>query len=224
MKQYIEVPTYADICQWLRDDPRRIIRADVQGEYAHIIKEYLKFLRDNAPASHPESPQPDKDAEQIQFDIEQIIEQHCNQSSREAHASAAEKIYTRIVSAALRSHPTDREVSLSPSDFMAVMSKNLDEKFGPGEPNRYSTEEVEWLLQEYGKVKLSTLLQDREQAAPDREKGNAEQIAQWVIDNRYAKSENDKVSDFEMFHLLVEKIKVVAREKGNDEPGGSALI
>jgi hypothetical protein len=34
----------------------------------------------------------------------------------------------------------------------------------------------------------------------------AEQIAQWVIDNRYPKSENNKVSDREMYHELVESI------------------
>lgn len=34
----------------------------------------------------------------------------------------------------------------------------------------------------------------------------AEQIAQWVIDNRYPKSENEKVSDVEMYHELVESI------------------
>lgn len=34
----------------------------------------------------------------------------------------------------------------------------------------------------------------------------AEQIAQWVIDNRYPKSENNKVSDSEMYHKLVESI------------------
>ena len=34
----------------------------------------------------------------------------------------------------------------------------------------------------------------------------AEQLAQWVIDNRYPKSENNKVSDSEMYHELVESI------------------
>lgn len=34
----------------------------------------------------------------------------------------------------------------------------------------------------------------------------AEQIAQWVIDNRYPKSENNKVSDSEMYYTLVESI------------------
>lgn len=34
----------------------------------------------------------------------------------------------------------------------------------------------------------------------------AEQIAQWVIDNRYPKNENSKVSDSEMYHELVESI------------------
>jgi hypothetical protein len=30
----------------------------------------------------------------------------------------------------------------------------------------------------------------------------AEEKAQWVIDNRYPKSEKDKVSDFEMYHFI----------------------
>ena len=34
----------------------------------------------------------------------------------------------------------------------------------------------------------------------------AEQIAQFVIDNRYPKSENDKISDAEMYHAIVEQI------------------
>ena len=34
-----------------------------------------------------------------------------------------------------------------------------------------------------------------------------EEIAQWVIDNRYPKSENQKISDFEMFNYIVEKIQ-----------------
>lgn len=34
----------------------------------------------------------------------------------------------------------------------------------------------------------------------------AEQIAQWVIDNRYPKNENNKVSDSEMYYELVESI------------------
>jgi hypothetical protein len=37
-------------------------------------------------------------------------------------------------------------------------------------------------------------------------KSEIEKIAQWVIDNRYPKSENDKMSDFEMYHELIEKI------------------
>ena len=35
----------------------------------------------------------------------------------------------------------------------------------------------------------------------------AKEIAQWVIDNRYPKSENEKVSDVEMYHDLVESIE-----------------
>ena len=36
-----------------------------------------------------------------------------------------------------------------------------------------------------------------------------EEIAQWVIDNRYAKSEYEKVSDFEMYHTIVEQIEAL---------------
>jgi hypothetical protein len=39
----------------------------------------------------------------------------------------------------------------------------------------------------------------------------AENIAQWVIDNRYPKSENDKMSDHELFHQLVDKIRDAER-------------
>lgn len=34
-----------------------------------------------------------------------------------------------------------------------------------------------------------------------------EQMAQWVIDNRYPKNEFDKVSDFEMYHILLDYMK-----------------
>ena len=39
-----------------------------------------------------------------------------------------------------------------------------------------------------------------------------QEIAQWVIDNRYPKSENDKVSDFEMYHTLIEAMNQVLRQ------------
>jgi len=35
----------------------------------------------------------------------------------------------------------------------------------------------------------------------------AEELAQWVIDNRYPKSELDKTSDLEMYHYIVDKFK-----------------
>ena len=34
-----------------------------------------------------------------------------------------------------------------------------------------------------------------------------EQIAQWIIDNRYPKNEKEKLSDFEMFNKLIYHIK-----------------
>lgn len=40
-----------------------------------------------------------------------------------------------------------------------------------------------------------------------------EEIAQWVIDNRYSKSEFEKVSDFEMFHEIVRMIGNIEKEK-----------
>lgn len=36
-----------------------------------------------------------------------------------------------------------------------------------------------------------------------KEFSSPEQLAQWVIDNRYAKSENEKVSDFEMYNTIL---------------------
>ena len=34
----------------------------------------------------------------------------------------------------------------------------------------------------------------------------AEEIAQWVINNRYPKSENNKISDVEMYHKILDEI------------------
>lgn len=48
-----------------------------------------------------------------------------------------------------------------------------------------------------------------------------EQIAQWVIDNRYSKSENNKVSDSEMYHELVDsiaKLRTIPRVSGSLQP------
>ncbi len=36
-----------------------------------------------------------------------------------------------------------------------------------------------------------------------------EEIAQWVIDNRYPKSEYEKIGDAEMYYSLIEKINQV---------------
>lgn len=38
-----------------------------------------------------------------------------------------------------------------------------------------------------------------------------QEIAQWVIDNRYPKSENDKVSDSEMYNYLIDAINNVLK-------------
>jgi len=39
-----------------------------------------------------------------------------------------------------------------------------------------------------------------------------EEISQWVIDNRYPKSKNDKVSDFEMYQTLIEAMNQVLHQ------------
>jgi len=39
-----------------------------------------------------------------------------------------------------------------------------------------------------------------------------EEIAQWVIDNRYPKSDKLKVSDSEMYHMLVDNIEELLRD------------
>jgi len=41
---------------------------------------------------------------------------------------------------------------------------------------------------------------------------NEQEIAQWVIDNRYPKSEKEKVSDLEMFYYLVDEITKLLRK------------
>jgi len=35
---------------------------------------------------------------------------------------------------------------------------------------------------------------------------NKEEVAQWVIDNRYPKNEQSKMSDAEMYHTLIDKL------------------
>lgn len=41
---------------------------------------------------------------------------------------------------------------------------------------------------------------------------SSEKIAQWVIDNRYSKSEKQKVSDLEMYHEIIDRIKRLKQE------------
>ena len=41
----------------------------------------------------------------------------------------------------------------------------------------------------------------------------AETIAQWVIDNRFPKSENEKITDFEMYHSVLDSIEEHAKDQ-----------
>ena len=43
----------------------------------------------------------------------------------------------------------------------------------------------------------------------------SKEIAQWVIDNRWPKGENDKVSNLEMFHEIVRRIDGIANPPDN---------
>ena len=38
---------------------------------------------------------------------------------------------------------------------------------------------------------------------------SVKELAQWVIDNRYPKNENEKVSDFEMYNFIVDSVKAL---------------
>lgn len=51
----------------------------------------------------------------------------------------------------------------------------------------------------------------------------AEDIAQWVIDNRYPKNEKDKVSDHELYHGIIERIDKVKNLVKPDVSGNEAL-
>ena len=44
-----------------------------------------------------------------------------------------------------------------------------------------------------------------------------EEAAQWVIDNRYAKSELEKVSDFEMYNTIIDKCSKWQQERSYSE-------
>jgi hypothetical protein len=43
-----------------------------------------------------------------------------------------------------------------------------------------------------------------------------EEIAQWVIDNRYPKSENEKTTDSEMYHFLLDSIQDFAAQQNGE--------
>ena len=43
-----------------------------------------------------------------------------------------------------------------------------------------------------------------------------QEIAQWVIDNRYPKSEHEKVSDMEMYYKLSADLEIYAEAKAKE--------
>ena len=52
----------------------------------------------------------------------------------------------------------------------------------------------------------------------------AEQVAQWAVNNRYPKSEFDKVSDHEFYHTLLDKINALSTPPQEGEPGEISTI
>jgi len=48
-------------------------------------------------------------------------------------------------------------------------------------------------------------------------KETLEEVAQWVINNRYAKSELEKVSDFEMYNTIIDKCSKWQQERSYSE-------
>lgn len=44
-----------------------------------------------------------------------------------------------------------------------------------------------------------------------------EEVAQWVINNRYAKSELEKVSDFEMYNTIIDKCSKWQQEQDKNK-------
>ncbi len=56
-------------------------------------------------------------------------------------------------------------------------------------------------------TEMSYSPKEEKEEEPVFEENKIATIAQWVIDNRYPKSENDKISDFEMFTSICEKIQ-----------------
>jgi len=58
-------------------------------------------------------------------------------------------------------------------------------------------------------VSISFIEHEAKQALESYKDGwiSVEEVAQWVIDNRYPKSETDKLSDHELYHGLIDRIK-----------------
>lgn len=44
----------------------------------------------------------------------------------------------------------------------------------------------------------------------------AEEIAQYIVDNRHSKSEFEKVSDSELYHFIVDSVKELEQQKQSD--------
>jgi hypothetical protein len=169
-----------------------------------------------------ESPQPDKDAEikealrvGVNIGMQNVEKPRFEGDYNFNQAKALKECDEYLKSLPdLRSHPTDREVwvEVSVKDELPPLGEMVSLSTDNGKTFSYEISYRGWLPPEskythwLKKVKLSTLLQDREQAEPktivsDNEKWHPQY---------YPKSDREQPAP--------------DREKGNDEASGSALI
>lgn len=99
----------------------------------------------------------------------------------------------------------------TPEKFLDEMNV-LDEYLLRKKDGKYSEYRLSELLPQYLKYKMPG---DEER----KENTGISDIAQWVINNRYPKSENRKISDVEMYDILCEKIEQLESEKQNKAVG-----
>jgi hypothetical protein len=221
MKQYIELEKADDLLTEIVreiDDLRvRVGNPDDEHLLYNVLMKVFKVqdaisdskVEEAIPASHPESPQPDKDAE---INTLKAKLEYTQRKLENAWQELDKRDFETIKQ--LRSHPTDREVWVDLGDLLYEL-ENYFENLADVDRNEYPNEEMKFR----DRIKeLSTLLQDREQAEPVRDFIKTDRGAD---PNRHA----ERVELTKRFHEeknLDREQPAPDREKGNDEPGGSA--
>jgi hypothetical protein len=274
MKQHTAVSflnwTLSGDCDWTATDENQWTKHG-EGEYI-TTSELFKIYT----ASHPESPQPDKDAEikealrvGVNIGMQNVEKPRFEGDYNFNQAKALKECDEYLKSLPdLRSHPTDREVWVEVEGLPITKApENIGECFQldfGGVLLEISKVNGKWMVTNgvdgWGnnvrdvyrdaEVKLSTLLQDREQAEPVREleieggidipDDKHEEIMcevrvlceQWINQNSFNRF-SIKTYLYHMGRFGWELRKYATkdreqpapdREKGNDEASGSALI